>query len=239
MNINLNDLVTKFGPTISRVSYRMTRNNELAKEAAQEVWYEIIKSIDRFKGDSDIATWIYTVAKRTILNYCKSEVTIRDFEINNFFNSEAIDYSGEEQDKKEWIKEKCDYCLTAFCHCLNNNARLIFLFRDLANLSYPQISQIMNISEPNIRKISSRSREKVKKFMTDNCILYNPDGNCKCRIRKEIISVDLHKEYMALAKAARLVEFYKKFDDELPRKNFWEKIIGEDVTNRIITPLNK
>jgi RNA polymerase sigma factor (sigma-70 family) len=230
-DINLSDLVTRFGLTISRLSHRMIKNNESAKEAAQEVWYEITKSISSFKGDSDISTWIYTVARRTILNYAKSEITIRNFEINNFFKLEAIDYRGAEQDKREWIKEKCDYCLTAFCHCLSNNARLIFLFRDLADLSYMEISKIMEISEANIRKILSRSRKKVKNFMTDNCIFYNPEGNCSCRIRKEIISVDLHKEYAVLAKAAQLVEFYKKFDEELPRKNYWEKVIAEDVTN--------
>ena len=45
---------------------RQIQNKEIAKEAAQEVWYEIIKSIDSFNGESGLSTWIYTLCKRTI-----------------------------------------------------------------------------------------------------------------------------------------------------------------------------
>jgi RNA polymerase sigma-70 factor (ECF subfamily) len=68
--------------------------------------------------------------------------------------------------------------------------------------------------------------------MDKNCVLYNPNGNCKCRIRKQIISVDLDKSYNKLAKAANLVNLFQKFDIELPRKNYWEKFVSEVVTSQ-------
>jgi RNA polymerase sigma-70 factor (ECF subfamily) len=58
----------------------------------------------------------------------------------------------------------------------------------------------------------------------------NPQGNCRCRIRKHIQPVELDKEYNTLAKAAGLIELFKKFDKELPRRNYWEKFIPEVVT---------
>ena len=226
-----NKLVKQFGEKISRLSHRMIWNKELAKEAAQEVWYEIIKSIAGFKNESDISTWVYTIAKRTILRYAKSERIVKKYEIDNHFSLGQIEYSGTEGNKKQWIKEKCDYCLTAFCHCLTNEARLIFLFRDISELSDYEIAKIMDIKEDNVRKISSRSKEKVKNFMLRDCILVNSQGNCRCRIRKHIASVELEKEYHKLAKAANLVDLFKKFDKELPLKNYWEKIILEVVTD--------
>jgi len=53
---DLNNIISEFGPVISRVAHRMIKDNEVAKEAAQEVWVEIIKSLDTFKGNSSIST---------------------------------------------------------------------------------------------------------------------------------------------------------------------------------------
>ena len=231
MKPDLNSVIKKYGPIISRVSHRMIKDNELAKEAAQEVWFEIIKSLNSFKSNSEISTWIYTIARRTILRYSKDEKTVKSIEIDNYAALGQIEYTDAEENKKEWIMQKCDSCLTAFCHCLSNDARLIFLFREIVGLSDMQISDIMEMKEENVRKISSRSLKKVKNFLNDDCPLYNPEGSCRCRIRKHILSLNLDKEYNKLKSAAGLVEFYIKFDKELPRKNYWEKFISVVVTN--------
>lgn len=230
IEIDKEHLVKQFGEKISRLSHRMIWNSELAKEASQEVWYEVLKSIDTYNGDSNISTWIYTIAKRTILRYAKNEKILKSKDIDNHFNLESIPYYGEENKKRQWVKEQCDYCLTAFCHCLTNDARLVFLFRDIARLTDSQIAQIIDLKEENIRQIAYRSSKKIRSFMQRDCILFNPKGNCRCRIRKHIKSVELDKEYNKLAKAAGLIEIFKKFDKELPRKNYWEKIIHEVVT---------
>lgn len=224
-------LANEFGTKVSRLAHRMIFDNVLAEEAAQEAWFEILRSIDSFEGLSSVATWIYTIAKRTILRYAKSELILTERMIDMHFMRGEIDYAGVEEQKNEWVKEKCDYCLTAYCHCLNSEARLIFLFRDIAELSYLEISEIMEMKMENVRKIASRSREKVSRFMEKDCILMNPEGSCRCRIRKHIMDVRLDEEYLRLGKAAHRIEFFKQFDTILPKKNYWEKIISEDVTN--------
>jgi RNA polymerase sigma-70 factor (ECF subfamily) len=228
--INKEQLVEQFGEKISRLSHRMIWDKELAKEAAQEVWYEILKSLDNFCSKSSISTWIYTISKRTILKYAQNEKVLKSTDLDTHFNQESINYYGEEQDKKDWVKEKCDYCLTAFCHCLTNDARLIFPFRNIAELTDSEIAQIMDLKEENVRQIAFRSREKVKGFMNKDCVLINPRGNCRCRISKHVKYVELDKEYSKLSKVAELIDLFKKFDKELPRKNYWEKIILEVVT---------
>jgi len=230
MKIDKEQLIEQFGDKISRLSHRMIWDKELAKEASQEVWYEILKSLDNFRSESNISTWIYTISKRTIQNYAQNERVLKATDIDAHFNSEAIAYDGQEQDKKEWVKEQCDFCLTAFCHCLTNDARLVFLFRDIAELTDSEIAQIMDLKEENVRQIAFRSREKVRNFMQKDCVLINPQGNCRCRISKQVKSVELDKEYYKLSKAADMIDLFKKFDKELPRKNYWKKIIHEVVT---------
>jgi RNA polymerase sigma-70 factor (ECF subfamily) len=231
MKNNINQLVENYGLIISRVSHRMIDNNELAKEAAQEVWYEIIKSIDSFKGNSEISTWIYTVTKRTILRYAQNERIIKEKELSAFFDLGELEYNEPENNKKDWVKQQCDSCLNGYFHCLNNEARLIFLFKNMANLSYSQIGIIMELGEDNVRQIFSRSKEKIKNFMDGNCPLYNPIGTCKCRIRKYVISIEFDKEFDKLERMANLVNFFEKFDKLMPSKNYWENFLTEVVTD--------
>jgi RNA polymerase sigma factor (sigma-70 family) len=223
--IDVQQLIKDLGPKISSLSHRMILNRDVAKEAAQEVWYEVIKSLDSFEGRSSISTWVYTIARRTILNYAQKERSFSKTEFDHHFNKSEIPYDGDENGRPDWVKEKCDYCLTAFCHCLSSESRLTFLFKDLAALSYEEISKIMEMSEVNVRKISSRSKSKVENFMNENCFLYNPDGNCKCRIKKEILKIDLQKEYEKCRKIVGLADFFIKFEKELPRKNYWERFL--------------
>lgn len=226
MKPNLNDIVKQYGTLVSSISHRMIQNKEVAKEAVQEAWYEIIKSIESFNGESELSTWIYTICKRTILRYARNERTATMSELRAFRNLSEIEYSDTDKNERDWIKERCDWCLTAQNHCLNNDARMIFTFRITLGLPYEQISKIMEMTEENIRQISSRSVSRITSFMNDTCPLYNPQGTCKCRICKQVTSLDLEKEYTSLQKIIRLVDIYQKLEKELPRKNYWKKFIS-------------
>ena len=208
MEIDLKELVEKFGTMVSSISNRMIQNKELAKEASQEVWFEVIKSLNSFNGNSELSTWIYTIAKRSILRYSKNEKISTIIELEEFRALPEVEYSGVGEKRQEWVKEICDWCLTALNHCLNNDARLIFIFRENVGLSYKQISVIMEMKEDNIRKIFSRSLSKIKNFMNDTCPLYNPTGTCKCRICKQVVSIDFEQEYSIVQKMVRLADLY-------------------------------
>ena len=224
MEIDRKNLVEQYGRMVASIAHRMIQNKEIAKEAAQEVWYEIFKSLSSFNGNSELSTWIYTIAKRTILRYAQNEKVVTLLNLEQFRGLEEIEYSGSDEDRKEWVKERCDWCLTALNHCLNNDARLIFIFKENIGLSYKQISSIMEMSVENVRQISSRSITKISHFMNDTCPLYNPVGTCKCRICKQVYRIDLEKEYSTVLKMIRLADLYHKFEKDLQRKNYWKKL---------------
>jgi len=219
-------IIAQYGTMISTIARRMIQNKELAREAAQEVWYEVFKSLPSFNGNSQLSTWIYTIARRTILRYATNEKRATLASLEEFRALPEMEYTGTDEDRREWVKERCDWCLTAVNQCLSADARLIFIFRENLALPYREISEIMEIREDNIRQISSRSMAKVSNFMNDTCPLYNPAGTCKCRIRKQVYTLDLDKEYASVRKVMGLVNLYRKFEKELPRKNYWKKMMG-------------
>ncbi len=57
------EITKEYRGLVSAISHRMIQNPEMAKDAAQEAWMEILKSLKTFKGESKISTWIYTVGR--------------------------------------------------------------------------------------------------------------------------------------------------------------------------------
>lgn len=111
--------------------------------------------------------------------------------------------------------------LTGVLHCLDNDTRLVYIFRDVVQLSYEDIAHILDKDHVSVRKTVSRCRRKLRNFLTDECSLYNSAGKCKCRMNKLVTEVDLPKEYQRLGKLVSVVNVCLGSEKVLPRKNYW------------------
>jgi len=55
-------LVAERSGEIYGLLYRLTENAEEARDLTQETFLRAFQSIDRFRGDADLRTWIYRIA---------------------------------------------------------------------------------------------------------------------------------------------------------------------------------
>lgn len=116
----------------------------------------------------------------------------------------------------------CDKCVTGILHCLDNETRLTYILRDIAQLSYLDISGITGQTEDVVRQTVSRTRRKLRRFLNDECILFNPQGQCRCRMKSHVTNINLPQEYEKLRKTVYRVNLFKESDEILPPKNYWE-----------------
>ena len=215
--IELDNLILEYGHFVTSICFRMIENRELAKEAAQESWLEIIKSIPSFKRNSKISTWIYTITSRTVLRYIKNEKRYSTSFISEFLQGEEMFYSNESSslNMNDWTKEKCDQCITASIHCLSNRDRLIYLLYNGAGLNSKEISSLFDSTDIAIRKKISRSKDRLHNFLNKQCILYNPEGNCKCRMVKNVKKINLQNEFKKTKADIDKLSFIQQCDDIL------------------------
>lgn len=208
---SMEEITEEYRGLVSALSHRMIQNPETAADAAQEAWMEILKSLKTYKGESKISTWIYTIASRTILRQAKSEKVYATRYLSEYFrNGEREAPFEREADRRRWIKEMCDQCLTGILHCLSNRDRLLYVLYDIAGLSYKEISGIMEDQESTVRKRVSRSRKRLHNFLSEECALFNPGGNCSCRMKKHVVGIDLPSEYQKLKKTVKEVHFFRE-----------------------------
>lgn len=219
---DLDTIFREFNIKISHLSRRMIDNEEIAREAAQETWLQIVKGIDTFRGESELSTWIYSIAKRTIIRYAVNERKYGQRALNEYFMQNPVvrpDFN--EVEEKLWVKEICDKCLTAILHCLNNEDRLLFLLRDILDVSYSQLVDIFDIEEQTLRKRVSRTRVRINRYMSDQCYLVSPSGSCRCNNQKHVRNVNFREEYTKVIETIEKVNHFREINKLLPKKDYW------------------
>lgn len=220
----INNIVSDYGPLVSSICHRMIQNEDDSKDAAQEAWVEIFKGLPEFRGDAKLSTWIYTVAYHAVMRFTQKERKYSTKFLQDYFHGEQLEVPYYvDYDKEIWTKEMCDKCLTGVLHCLDAESRLVYLFRDMMQLSYEDIGLVMEKDPLLIRKIVSRSRRKLRSFLNEECILYNPCGKCKCRMKNLVTEVKLPQEYLKLRNFIGRVNLYLESQKILPQKDYWKE----------------
>lgn len=219
-------LVADYGRLVSAVCFRMLQDPRSAEDAAQEVWIEVLKSLPSFEGRSKLSTWIYTIAYRVVSRFARDERVYSTRFLSDFFRDETHELpQPADADREQWVKEMCDKCLTGILHCLDSETRLAYIFRDMAQLSFDELAQIFEKDPQALRQIVSRARKKLRRFLNDECALFNPQGSCHCRMRRWVDEIELPAEYQRLRRTVHRLNLYRESETILPRKNYWEKYL--------------
>jgi RNA polymerase sigma factor (sigma-70 family) len=179
-----------------------------------------------FRGEAKISTWIYTVTYHTVMRHSQKEKLYSTRFLRGYFHGEQLevpDYI--DYDKNIWIKEMCDKCLTGILHCLDTESRMAYLFKDMVQLSYENAAEVLGKDQATVRQIVSRSRRKLRNFLNDECILYNPSGKCRCRMKNLVTDIKLPQEYLKLRGFINRANLYLESQKILPPKNYWSEFV--------------
>jgi RNA polymerase sigma-70 factor, ECF subfamily len=163
-------IVEKYQKLVLNCSYKFLRNRESAEDLTQEVFLEVFQSLHSFRGNSRLSTWIYRIAVTKSLNHLKSLKRKKRFAllVSLFEGHEAEgrlpspdsmspDRDLENQDRARvltWALEK-----------LPDNQRIAFTLSKYDELSYEEISLIMNASVPSIESLIHRAKANLKKTL--------------------------------------------------------------------------
>lgn len=222
----LEEIIYDYGLMVSSICRRMIQDPVVAEDAAQEVWLAVMKSLPTFRGQSKVSTWIYAITSRVVMNFARKERQYSTRFLRDYFHGETRPLpQASNFDKGLWVKEMCDKCLTGMLHCLDNDSRLAYILRDMAQLQYDEIAHILNKDEQTVRQTISRSRRKLRNFLKDECTLFNPGGSCRCRMKRWVQEVELPQEYQKLRETVHTVNILRESETILPGKNFWQKYL--------------
>lgn len=147
--------------------YTLSHDSSLSEDLTSEVFLEVVKSIATFRGESDIKTWLFSIARHKWYAYLRKKKTqIQAESIYNLYDSNFIgtQTSSFPSDLEQIIKTLLDGEAETI--------KEVFQLR-LNGYSYFEISERLNISENSARVIFFRVKTKIKKYLEKEGFYYD------------------------------------------------------------------
>ncbi len=140
--------------------YKLTENRDLAEELTQETFYQAFVSFHRFRGDSDIFTWLASIAKHTYYRYLRKNkhfVSTSDPELLADIYAGMTSEHLEDAVERQLLLESTRKAAAA----LPDKYRDVTILRIYADMSYAEIGKALHISENSARVIYHRAKKMI------------------------------------------------------------------------------
>jgi RNA polymerase sigma-70 factor (ECF subfamily) len=154
--------VEKYENQIFNLCLSIVKNKDDALDLTQEAFLLAYKNLKNFKEKSSFSTWIYRIAYNLSINFVKRKggfLTILDRD------EEDLEFQIEDKTSSIWEEIEKEERMKIIEDCLNklkDSDRVIIELREIENLSYEEISEILSLPIGTIKSRLFRAREHLK-----------------------------------------------------------------------------
>lgn len=154
MNELLTEIFQAYYTDVYSYLYSLCHDSSLSEDLASEVFLDVVKSISSFRGQSDIKTWLFTIARRKWIDWLRKQ--------NRQLKTESIHHL---YDSSLPCVQDPSYNLnTLILDILQTEPELTrsIVKMRLEGYSYYEISTQLKISESSARVVYFRAKAKIK-----------------------------------------------------------------------------
>jgi RNA polymerase sigma-70 factor, ECF subfamily len=177
-SLNYTEIYNEYSPRILRY-LNSTFCIEDSEDLLQEIFIKVYKSLDSFRNESSVNTWIYKIAKNAIIDKLKSR-NYKFYKAQEEFNATKINYDNSHfvsTFDKKIEKEEMYVCIRKFIGNLTENNRTVFVLSQYEGLSNAEIAEILQISIDSVKIRLHRAKEALINLLKKNCNIYFDNSN--------------------------------------------------------------
>lgn len=157
-------IVKRYKNQLLNFIYRFLGNAEEAEDLVQETFLRVYRNRRAYQKVAKFSTWIYTIAGNLAKTELRKRKRRKFFSISDLgYNEKDYDISDEaynpEKDVDSRMKEEI---IHREINDLSPKFREVILLRDVQQLSYEEISQIVNIPLGTVKSRVNRGRLKLQ-----------------------------------------------------------------------------
>jgi len=162
-------LVENYRDRVYNTALGIVQNAEDAEDVSQEVFIQVYKSIGHFKAESKLSTWLYKIATTRALDLLRSRKSKKRFGLlqrlfgegnEHVFEIPDFNHPGVALERKENAAK-----LFKAINQLPENQKIAFTLHKLEDLSYQEVSEVMQTSLPAVESLMHRAKLNLKKIL--------------------------------------------------------------------------
>jgi len=167
------ELIVRFRTPVFNLAWRLLSDPSDASDVVQEVFLRVFRSVGGFRGDSSLRTWIYRIAvneshnrRRWLFRHRRGETGLAE----------------EDEECGAYTKPLLDSGETPFDFTMNREAQILLeeglgavnpvfrtalVLREVEDLSYEEIAEILEVSIGTVKSRIVRGREALRRYLVD------------------------------------------------------------------------
>ena len=160
----LKELVDQYQGSVLNTCYNLIGNRQDAEDVTQEVFFQIYKSISRFRRESKLSTWIYRIAVNRSLNFIRDQKRFRWIKsISSLLEEEnriVTDVSAPDSMRPDvtLAHKEQELMIRKAIDSLPGKQKAAFVLHAYETLSYKEISEIMDCSHSSVESLIHRAK---------------------------------------------------------------------------------
>jgi RNA polymerase sigma-70 factor (ECF subfamily) len=166
-----NQLVVTYERRVFALVFRMLGRREEAEDLAQEVFVQVFKAIDQFRGDSKLSTWIYRIA----VNLCKNRTKYLsrrhanaeddvDAMVDRAALSSAKGVSVGDVGRPDELVEgmQLEVIVKRAIQSIEPDFREVLILRDVEDMTYEEIAAVTGLADGTVKSRIHRARAQLR-----------------------------------------------------------------------------
>ncbi len=156
-----------------RFAHRLCGEAEAAKDLVQETFLNAYRGLDRFRGDAQVSTWLYTIASRACLRMRRKRkgAPERELSLEEFIPTSDGEFrlqipidglSPEAALHNKQLRAALDTAINQ----LPKNYKMVLVLRDMEGLSSKEVGTIMGLNERAVKSRLHRARLFVRRQLS-------------------------------------------------------------------------
>lgn len=156
--VELEEIYALYFKDVYFFAYSLTKDKHLAEDITSETFLKALKSLDSFKGESDIRVWLFQIAKNTYYSYLRKSKKETGLDALEEIEAE-IDI-----EKHVFTKEE-SMNVHKVLHQLSEPYKEVFTLRLFGGLSFKQIAELFGKTDNWACVTFYRAKEKIREEM--------------------------------------------------------------------------
>ena len=169
-------LVEAYGKAIYNLCLNLVSTSEDAEDLAQEAFIEAYNSINTFRADAQLKTWLYRIAINKCYDFLRWKKRKKRFSIMQpLYNKEDepielpsnFQHPGITLENKETAK-----ALFAALETLPDHQQSAFVLYEMQGMDYKQVSETLSVTVSSVEALLFRARkslrEKLENYYSSN-----------------------------------------------------------------------
>lgn len=162
------ELITRFQQPVYTLALRLLNNQSEASDVVQEVFLKVFRNIGSFRGQSTLKTWIYRItvneahnARRWFFRHRRREVELDNSPDESRNLKETIPDGSRSPFDVAFDSEQHGMIEAALLR-INPIFREAVVLRDITDLSYEEIAEVLGVSLGTVKSRILRGREALR-----------------------------------------------------------------------------